>query len=323
MYIFDVIYKLAATLTQIITKMAYLTKYNLGKLCQKIDINIDVSMEMFIEHIYNDKEIYFILNKREIEYLFIYKMLLDDEEKFIVEYYNEVPEKEDTKSLVFNKGGKTKYHLIPNCKLLKKDYLDFNIPSELKEQGDDAIEEYRDWFRSNNFGERFKQKEISKETIIKAFNLKYPIKYNIKPIEDNSNLLVIYIPNSTSRHLEEKFDVESFRIELNDLKLVWQNTFQCKVSRTFSKFKYLLAKSDEEIIGKMGEIFSENFVKNYGLNNLKNKFEISKTLTYRLIELLLEYIKWTYNLENKDFNILTLEKFGLECCHSCKTETEN
>lgn len=300
--------------------MAYLTKYNLSKLCQKLEVKEEISLELFIEHIYNDREIYYILNKREIEYLFIYKMLLEDENKFVVEYYNEVPEKEDTKNFVFNKGGKTKYHLNHNCLLLKKDYLDFNIPEDIKSKGDNAVNEYREWFRANNFGERFKTKEISKDAIIRAFNLKYPKMYDIKPIEDNSNLLIVEIPNSTNLHLKANFDIEKFRSEITKLKLVWQNTFQCKVSRTFSKFKYLLTKSDEEIVNKMGEIFSENFVKNYGINNLKDKFQISKKLTYELIDLLLEYIKWTYKADNKNFDELTLEKFGLECCHTCKNE---
>ena len=92
--------------------MAFLTKYNLSQLSQKLEINVDISLEMFLEHIYNDVDIYSILNKREVEYLFKYKMLLDDEQKFVVEYYNEVPEKEDSKNFVFNKGGKMKYHFI-------------------------------------------------------------------------------------------------------------------------------------------------------------------------------------------------------------------
>lgn len=300
--------------------MAYLTKYNLSKLCQKLEVKEEISLDLFIHHIYNDKEIYYILNKREIEYLFIYKMVLENENKFVVEYYNEVPEREDTKSFVFNKGGKTKYHLNQNCTLLKKDYLDFNIPEDIKSKGDNAIDEYREWFRLNNFGEKFKNKEISKDEIIRAFNFKYPKMYDIKPIEDNSNLLVVEIPNSTNLYLKENFDLEKFKIELTEIKLAWQNTFQCKVSRTFSKFKYLLAKSDEEITTKMGEIFSQDFVKNYGIENLKDKFQISKNLTYKLIDLLLDYIKWTYKADNKSFDALTLEKFGLECCHICKNE---
>ncbi len=171
------IYELAETLKEKTEKtMAYLTKYNLSKLCQKLQTKDEISLDMFLEHIYEDKEISYILNKREIEYLFVYKMLLDDENKFILEYYNEVPEKEDTKNMVFSKGGKMKYHLSNSCSLLKKDFLDFNIPEDIKSIGDDAVEEYREWFKSNNFAEKFKSKEIDKNYIIRAFNLKYPKK---------------------------------------------------------------------------------------------------------------------------------------------------
>lgn len=300
--------------------MAYLTKYNLGKLTQKIEINVEISLDIFLQHIYNDREIYYILNKREIEYLFIYKMLLEDEQKFIIEYYNDVPEKIDNKYLVYNKGGKMKYHLNHHCKLLKKDYLDFNIPQDIRYKGDSAINEYREWFRENDFGGKFKSKQIFKQDIINAFNSKYPAKYGIGIIEDSSNLLAIEIPNSNIRNVDSEFNLENFKINLNEIKLIWNNTFQCKVSRTFSKFKYLLAKSDQEIITKMSEIFSEKFVENYGIEKLKGKFEISKVLSYKLIELILDYIKWTYKLETKDFDIVTLEKFGLECCYSCEKD---
>lgn len=278
---------------------------------------------MFLKHIYNDKEIYFILNRMEIEYLFKYKMMLEDEKKFFVEFYNEVPEREDTKTFVFNKGGKTKYHLTSECKLLKKDYLDFNIPSEIQDLGDNAISEYRNWFRTNNYGERHKQGEIGKEKIIRDFNIKYPAKYGIKPIEDNSNILVIEIPNSSNNNLKREFDLQKFKEKINVLKEKWYNSFQCKVSRTFAKFKHLLKKSDDEIREKMTELFSEQFADNYGIENLRKKFEISKNLNYQIISELLEYFKWTYKIDIKDFDNLTLEKFGLECCNNCKNEDKN
>jgi hypothetical protein len=59
------------------------------------------------------------------------------------------------------------------------------------------------------------------------------------------------------------------------------------------------------------------------MDNLKEKFKICKDLTYKVIELLLEFIKWTHKLENKYFNNLTLEQFGLECFYSCKNEINN
>jgi hypothetical protein len=308
--------------------MAYITKYNLSQLCQKLEIKDEINLETFLEYIYNDKEIYFILNKREIEYLFVYRMILHDEKQFVVEYYKEVPEKEDTKTRVFNKGGKMKYHLSSNCKLLKKDYLDFNIPAEIKEiskknKNDEAIEEYRDWFTKNNFAERYKNGEIDGNFIIREFNLKYPAKYGIKRIEDNSNLLIFEAKNSNNEFQNQSFNFEDFKKELQEAKLQWQNTFQSKVARTFAKFKYLSDKSDAEITQKMSEIFSPEFTQNYGIKNLREKFELSKKHTYKIINLILNYIKWTYKLDTKEFDNLTLEKFGLECCHSCKNEQIN
>lgn len=302
--------------------MAFLTKYNLSQLCQSLEINTEVSLDMFLKHIYNDNEIFSILNKREIEYLFKYKMLLNDEVKFIVKYYKEIPEKLDTKNFVFNKGGKMKYHLISNCKLIVKDYLDFNIPEEIKDKGDDAIKEYRDWFNTNNFGEKYRKKDIDKNQIIFHFNAKYPKKYGIKLIEDNSNILIIEQPNSTNENVDFDYNFEKVKAELSKLKLDWQYNFPCKTTRIIAKFKYLVTKSDKEINDKISELFSDVFISNFGLDNLKQQFKLSKIITNQIITLILEHIKWTYNLQEKNFDYQTLEKFGLECCSSCSKEVQ-
>ena len=300
--------------------MAFLTKYNFSKLCQSLEINLTIDLDLFVEHIYNDKEIFFILNKMEIEYLFKYKMLLDNEVKFLAKYYIEVPEKEDTKKLVFDKGGKTKYHLNHDCKFLKNDYLDFHIPNEIQELGSNAIHEYRLWFKANRYAEKHRNNEIDTNTLIRDFNNKYPKKYGIGPIEDNSNILVVEMPNSSSQFTAKEFDLSGFKERLNNLKDEWYNSFQCKVSRKFAKFKYLLNKTDDEIHQKMSDLFAPEFTDNYGLENLKRKFEISKRINNQIISELLEYFKWTYKIEEKKFDALTLEKFGLKCCSFCEAE---
>lgn len=68
----------------------------------------------------------------------------------------------------------------------------------------------------------------------------------------------------------------------------------------------------------MTEVFSSVFVENYGIDNFKEKFKLSKIYTYKIIELIIEYLKWNYNLEDKKFDKITLEQFGLECCYFCK-----
>ena len=126
--------------------MAHLTKYNFSKLCRSVNIKDEVDRDTFLEHCYDDPDIYNMLNKLEIEYLFKYRNILKDEKNFYAEYYSVIPEKKDSKEFVFDIGGKTKYHLTSACKLINKDYLDFNIPEEIRELGDDAIDEYRNWF---------------------------------------------------------------------------------------------------------------------------------------------------------------------------------
>ena len=216
-----------------------------------------------------------------------------------------------------------KYHLSPTCKLITRDYLDFNIPDEIKIRGDEAIQEYRNWFNANDFGNKYRNNLIDRTTIIAAFNLKYPQKYSIEPIKDNSHLLVIEQPNSTFNKIESSYDPEKTKKALNRLKQEWYKNFPCKITKIIAKFKHLSGKSDDEIILKISELFSPVFIPNYGMSKLKQKFEISKGITYKVIALILEHIKWTYNLKGKVFDDKTLEKFGLECCLSCLKESKS
>ena len=62
--------------------MAHLTNYTYSKLCRKLDINQEIDLDLFLKEVYNNPKIYIIFNKLEINYLFVYKQLLDDPEKF-------------------------------------------------------------------------------------------------------------------------------------------------------------------------------------------------------------------------------------------------
>ena len=56
------------------------------------------------------------------------------------------------------------------------------------------------------------------------------------------------------------------------------------------------------------------------MDRLKNLFKQAKNIKYEIMVNMLDYFKWTYNLKEKDFGNITLEKFGLVCCGSCKKE---
>lgn len=307
--------------------MAYLTSYNYGKLCQelKLDDELQITLEVFLEHVYNDKDFFYILNKLQLEYLFKYRMLLADTETFILKYYKHVPEEEDNKVWVFSKGGKIKYHLSLDCKTLGNDFIDFRIPDDIRNNGgDEAIDEYRSWFTTQGYAQLFRNQKITKDEIIKAYNSKYPKKYGIKPIEDDgSNLLTIELKNSGSNYTDQKKDVDYLILELNQFLLNYREYFPGAGDRIIAKHSYLKDKTDDEIIGRMKIVFSEKYAKNLEnqgeLEKLKNRFKTAHDLTFKIIQKLVDYFKWTYNLQGKSFDPTILENFGLVCCKSCSS----
>lgn len=302
--------------------MAYLTKYTFSKLCGKISIKNDLDLDFFLENIYNDASLFFIFNKQEIKFLFNYKNLLNDEENFIVEYYKEVPEKEDYKNYVFEKAGKLKYHLYNTCGFINNDFVDYPIPQEIKELGNDAINEFRNWFKSKGYAELHQNHKLDKAKVIFDYNLYFPSRFNVKPLNE-SYKLIEEIPNSNIVESKDHFNHQTFQANLKHLKLLYDNLFQCSVSRTLSKFQYLLNKPDNEIEKKMTEIFSNVFVKNYGLKKIKEKLKNSKSIKCELMQNLIDYFKWSYNFQGKSFNKISLEQFGLICCDSCLKKFQN
>lgn len=298
--------------------MAHLTKYTFSSLCKKLEINKEIDLDMFINQIYNDKQIFFILNKVQIKFLFIFKMLLEDDDKFYKEYYRFVPPKKDTKSYVFEEERKLKYHLDYACPLIHKDFIDFIVPPELKDLGNDVVEDYRNWFKSKGYAESYFQGHWDASIVVFTYNLKFPEKYNV-PHLNPSYKLIEERPNSSTTEKNSQFNKDLFITTIEELKKQFYHIFPCKVSRTLSKFDYMLTKTDAEIVEKLKEVFCEDFPTNYGIANFKKMASLAGKIKNNIILNLLEYFKWTYNLnENeKEFNIVALEHFGLECCKKC------
>ncbi|MGO4912498.1 hypothetical protein [Leeuwenhoekiella sp. W20_SRS_FM14] len=297
--------------------MAHLTNYTFSKLCKKLEINRDIDLDLFVEYVYEDPQIYYILNKFEIKYLFNYRTLLEDEDKFYAEYYQEVPERVDTQTYVFERAGKLKYHLNNSCAFINKDFIDFNIPPEIQELGNEVVTEFREWFKSKGYAEEYYNGTLDTEKVVFNYNVKFPPKYKVPVLNENYEL-VKRLPNSNNVMREQEFDLTAFQETIIHLKTKYYNEFSCKVSRIISKFDYLLRKSDQEIEEKISEVFSPEFIGNYGMKKLKEKFKFSRDLKVKVIAELLEYFKWNYKIDDKDFNNVTLENFGLDCCGGCE-----
>jgi|688.fasta_scaffold496777_1 hypothetical protein len=296
--------------------MAHLTNYTFGKLCRKLSVNQEINLELFIKDVFNDPKIFSVFNKFEIRYLFVYKQILEDLDKFQKTYYQEVPDREDTLRMVFEKGGKLKYHLDNQCSLINNNFIDFNIPPEITAIGDNVVQEYRDWFKAKGYADEYFNNQLDITKVVFDYNMKFPPKYDVPVLNENYKLIT-EIPNSKDEKVE-LFDYNSFLLNLDHLQKKHENIFSCKTTRILSKFDYLIDKKDDEIREKISELFSDVFIENYGMDKLKNLFRQAKSIKYEIMDNLLTYFKWTYKLKEKDFDYITLEKFGLVCCGGCK-----
>lgn len=298
--------------------MAYLTQYTYAKLCKTLDIREEIDLEIFKEFVYDNPRLFSIFNRLERKYLFNYRQILEDAEGYLIKYYQEVPERQDTQTYVFERAGKLKYHKTLSCRLLSKDFVDFYIPPEIRALGDEVIKEYRDWFKQNNFADLYFQGELNLQQVTRAYNLKFVPKYHVAPLNEEYKLIQ-EIPNSNEADTDYKFDYDHFLKDIDHLVKLYDNRFHGRVNRTLAKWDHLWNKSDQEIEEAIKQIdfLSSDFYHNSGSKYLKELFKYSRELKIKLVRNLIEYFKWIYELKKKDFDNIALEKFGLECCGSC------
>lgn len=297
--------------------MAYITNHTYKKLCQTLDIKEEINLNLFLEHIYDNPKVFYFFNKVDLKYLFNTKKILQNEVNYRIEHFQFVPAKEDSKTFVFERAEKLKYHLDANCSLLKKDYQNYTIPQELKQLGNKAVESYRNWFIENSFKERFENGELDKTAIIFRYNAKFPQLFNV-PILNEKYELIKNIDNSGNIFIEQEFDFQEFLKALEKCIKLKEGLLQCEVHRKLAKFDYLVNRSDAEIKEKMTQIFSSEFTNNYGVEKIRKLLAEYRVIKFEVMQNLLNYFNWSYKSNSREFDNTTLNDFGLKCCSACK-----
>jgi hypothetical protein len=72
----------------------------------------------------------------------------------------------------------------------------------------------------------------------------------------------------------------------------------------------------------MTQIFSSEFTKNYGVDNVRSFLKEYRVIKFEVIQNLINYFKWSYKSDNREFDNATLEDFGLKCCSSCQRDNK-
>lgn len=192
--------------------MAYITKANSKRILRKINLNDipDIAGEVY------KKPIYF-LSKWETKYLLLMQSLLKEPEKFAIEVYHPVVNK-DTFQFVFESEQPPSYHSNINCERLTSKFKNFEIPFEIKarvreraekegkneqeivELEKQQVEVFRAWFKEN-----FELFNANTEEFLKKLDIRWNIQRNVSEIErDNSG--VETIDNLNLAELEAEID---------------------------------------------------------------------------------------------------------------------
>lgn len=328
--------------------MAVLTNATFNRLVNsssnslKNEVKIDYLF--FLENIYNNRMLPYVFNKYEKEKLFTAKCLLEDEKKFIVEHYNKLAYRRDDMKYVYSRGGRYKFHIYEDCEAVSNIFVDFIIPEEIRDMGEDYVSEFRLWFERMKFKDRYfgikcdeedvnnptniktlaNDKLILHKQIVDEYNKIYPIKYGINPLAYDY-LLIREANNTGSTEMPYSFSITSFKIQLSELlnrriKLLKnRNPFREKLAA----YDFLLFKSDLKVYEITIEKFGWDTVQKYGIESFKIFWQRHYDIKKELIHLLIEFFKWTYDFKDKNFDEIDLVTLGFECCKLCEARKFN
>lgn len=207
--------------------MPYITQSNSKNILYHIDINQISPYEL--DKLYVKR--LWLLSKKEQLWLSGAKQLFGTPDEFINSIY--IKQKSiDTKNFVYE-GGLPAYHEDPRCERLNSTYNNFEIPPEIKEKGDIAIQKFREWFKENQY-----LYENDERKFLNNLEARFLLKNPPKKIS-NSNSGIVDFNNIDITKLESEIDqllaqAERFYYE----SPIHQNTIDLK-----GDFAYKLAKT--------------------------------------------------------------------------------
>ena len=127
------------------TDEVYITKQNFNKILP-LKERIIIPDEKTLDTVYK-KSLRGILSTPEVGLLYILKEFYSNKE-FALERYKKI-RVEDNKKFVYVSRNPS-YHYDINCKNLSSDFVNFEIPEEIKARGDHEIFLFREFYKKNS-----------------------------------------------------------------------------------------------------------------------------------------------------------------------------
>jgi hypothetical protein len=286
--------------------MAYITKSNSKRILRKINLSQISGVE---GEVYK-KPIYFLSNY-ETKYLLLMQSLLKDPEKFAIEVYQPVTNK-DTLTYVYESEQPPAYHTNKDCEKLHASFKNFQIPFEVKqrvqEQGGEELVKlqvlkFRDWFKKH-----FDLFQKDSQGFLRRLDIDWNIQRSVSEI-DKENSGTENIENYRLEDLEKEID----KIISEAGKFFNSNPDKQNIIRRFQKLTFLAYKSNP--IDKNDTGFSDEELKKF-LQFYDEKFKKP------VKKFLIEYYRVKYNPE-LSFEGELLERLNFKECSLCNGTAEN
>lgn len=280
--------------------MAYITKSNSQRILRKINL-AEISD---IEGVVYKKPIYF-LSKFETKYLLLMQSLLKDPEKFAIEVYKPIINK-DTFQFVFESEQPPAYHTNLKCEKLSAGFKNFEIPFEIKERAKEKggeelekmqVQKFRDWFKKHF--DLFQHDSVG---FLNRLDIDWNVQRRLNEIEkDNSG--IEDIENYNLADLEREID----KIISEAGSFFTSNPNKQSIIRRFQKLTFLAYKKDEITLNDTG--LSDDELK---------KFLLYYDITFKkpIKQYLLEYYRVKYN-PDLSFEGMLLERLNFRECSVC------
>ncbi|GER57897.1 hypothetical protein ULMA_00050 [Patiriisocius marinus] len=280
--------------------MPFVTEYNTSLVFKKLIGEIPDDIRNWEPY---RKSIYF-LNRLDKTNLLYFKKFCENPIDNIDSIYKAI-EVVDKKVFVYE-GSKPSYHKYENCDRLSSNFVNYRIPTQIKEKGEEEIEKYRNWFKENESS--FTDRPDVYQMRLQA---KFGIIEGIQKV-DYKNSGNVYKENLTLEEIQARID----SLLHNAAQFFKRNEKRQEVIKRFQTATFLAFK-EEEI---------ENNTTEYSDGELKN---ILKLYYYLFIEptihYLKEFFKTIYNadieINERIFEALNFKKCGY--CYSDKYEKES
>jgi len=276
--------------------MAYITTSNSKKIISTIS---EISLSEIETSVYK-KEIYFF-NRKEQAMLKGIREFLRDPDNFSAQYYKPLVIK-DSLRYVYPEHPPA-YHKDNTCPKLQSNFINFEIPEEVREKGEVEIKRFRAFFAENKHLLDGRIKEF-----IEKMQARFFITREINPKSiDYSNSGTKEVPNYSIEELEKEID----KILKEAGKYYRDNPDKQEIIKRFGKLTFLayvhgdIYKNDSRLNDKD----LKEFLKEYDIRFKKP-----------VKNYLIEYYRLLYN-PSMTFNGTLLDRLGFRKCGHCLGES--